>query len=281
MLHCVPRTTSTVSGAVEATSRRSKGIQTTGLGTRAVWRDEFYRQGPRLTGGCWSAGIYGRVPCFFSVAAKPNGKALTDDIRGDGREQGSDIRVVQTVAPPAGFLFDFSSGFCSSAWATLAVYYSNLPWAWLRLVLAAGFAAFSVWSIWIARRPRMRLGVLGLLAIVVVWFISIRPSHDRPWRPEVAVMPRAIIDGDRVRLTGFRNFDYKSRDDFTVRYEEREVSLAHLTSVDLFIGYRRVGPVGHTFVSFNFDNAPRVHLDRNAAGGGRRLRADRLDVQAI
>ena len=51
-----------------------------------------------------------------------------------------------------------------------------------------------------------------------------QPSHDRPWRPEVAVMPRAFIDGDRVRITGVRNFEYRSRDDFTVRYEEREVS---------------------------------------------------------
>ena len=49
-------------------------------------------------------------------------------------------------------------------------------------------------------------------------------SHDRNWRPEVAVMPRAVIDGDGVRLTGVRNFDYRSRNDFTVRYEEREVS---------------------------------------------------------
>jgi hypothetical protein len=29
---------------------------------------------------------------------------------------------------------------------------------------------------------------------VVAWWISIRPSHDRNWRPEVAVMPRAVID---------------------------------------------------------------------------------------
>ena len=49
-------------------------------------------------------------------------------------------------------------------------------------------------------------------------------------------MPRAIIDGDRVRITGFRNFEYRSTDDFTVRYEEREVS--HLAS-DL-AGFLRV-----------------------------------------
>jgi hypothetical protein len=104
----------------------------------------------------------------------------------------------------------------------------------------------------------MRVAFAGLFLVVLLWFVSIRPSFDRPWRPEVAVMPRAIINGDRVRLTGFRNFDYRSTDDFTVRWEEREVSLAHLTSLACFISYWSVGPVGHTFVSFVFDNAPPV-----------------------
>ncbi len=143
-------------------------------------------------------------------------------------------------------------------WATLALYYSNLPWPWLRLLLAIAFAAFGIWALWLTRRPRMRLVFAGLFLCMLVWFISIRPSHDRPWRPEVAVMPRAEIDGDRVRLTGVRHFEYRTRDDFTVRYEEREVSLAHLTSVDLYVSYWQVGPVGHTLVSFNFDNAPPV-----------------------
>lgn len=95
----------------------------------------------------------------------------------------------------------------------------------------------------------MFLGVVG-------WWISISPSHDRPWRPEVAVMPRAFIDGDRVRITGVRNFDYASRNDFTVRYEEREVLLSHLTGIDFYVSYWSEGLVGHTFLSFMFDNAP-------------------------
>jgi hypothetical protein len=143
-------------------------------------------------------------------------------------------------------------------WASLAIYYSNLPWAWVRVVLAVAFATFSAWALWLTHKPRMRVVFAGLFLVVLLWFISIRPSFDRQWRPEVAVMPRAIIDGERVRFTGYRNFDYRSTEDFTVRWEEREVSLAHLTSVDLFISYWSVGPVGHTFVSFGFDNAPPV-----------------------
>lgn len=68
-------------------------------------------------------------------------------------------------------------------------------------------------------------------------------------------MPRAIINGDRVRLVGCRNFDYRSTDDFNARYEDREVSLTNLVSVDLFISYWHPGVVAHTFVSFCFDNA--------------------------
>jgi hypothetical protein len=56
---------------------------------------------------------------------------------------------------------------------------------------------------------------------------SLRSFPFRPLRWEVAVMPRAVVDGDHVRLTGVRNFDYRTRNDFTVSYEEREVLLSH------------------------------------------------------
>jgi hypothetical protein len=151
-----------------------------------------------------------------------------------------------------------------AVWATLAIYFSNLPWAWLRVVLAVTFAAFGIWALWLTHRPQMRWAFAALFVVVLVWFLSIRPSQDRPWRPEVAVMPRAIVDGDRVRFKGLRFFDYRSRDDFTVRYEEREVLLSHLTAVDFFLSYWKVGPVGHTFVSFCFDNAPPVCISIEA-----------------
>ena len=146
------------------------------------------------------------------------------------------------------------------AWATLAIHYSNLPWAGVRLGLAIAFAAFAIWALWLSRRRHMQAAVVALFLGVVAWWLSIAPSHHRNWRPEVAVMPRAIIDGDRVRLTGVRNFDYRSRNEFTVRYEEREISLSRLTNLDFYVSYFTDGPVAHTFVSFIFSDAPPLSI---------------------
>lgn len=155
-----------------------------------------------------------------------------------------------------GFLFKLGI----IAWASLAIYYSNLPWLSLRLTLAIAFALFGIWALLFTHRRRITLLYAVLFIGILLWWTTILPSHNRHWRPEVAVMPTAIINGDTVRLTGFRNFEYRSRNDFTIRYEDREVSLPHLIGVDFYISYWMPGPVGHTFISFLFDNAEPVSI---------------------
>jgi hypothetical protein len=150
-------------------------------------------------------------------------------------------------------------------WTALAIYYSNLPWPELRLGLAAGFVAFAIWAFWLSRQRRMPAVVAFALVLgVVAWWLTITPSHDRNWRPEVAVMPRAFIEGDRVRLTGVRNFDYRSPSDFTVRYEERDIALSHLIGLDFYVSYWSKGLIAHTFVSFVFDDASPLSISIEA-----------------
>ena len=152
------------------------------------------------------------------------------------------------------------------AWATLAIYYSNLPWPELRLGLAVVFAAFAVWALWLSPRRRDRVAFILVFAGVVAWWIAIPPSHDRNWRPEVAVMPRAFIDGDRVQITGVRNFEYRSRNDFTVRYEERELSLSHLSGLDFYVSYWTEGLVGPHLRELHLrQRAAAEHLHRDTA----------------
>ena len=59
-----------------------------------------------------------------------------------------------------------------TAWASLAIYYSNLPWPGLRLALAVAFAAFAVWALWLSRRRRMP-------AALVVLFLGVVGVVDR------------------------------------------------------------------------------------------------------
>lgn len=162
-----------------------------------------------------------------------------------------------------GLVFLFT--FLVLSWATLALYWSNLPWAWLRLLLAIAFAAFGIYALWWKRSRRTYLvfAVLFHLAVVVL-YVSIQPSFDRAWQKDVAVLPQALRDGDRVLLKNFRNFDYRSTTDFTPRYESREVLLSHLTSLDFYVSYWMPLPVAHTFLSFNFDNAPPVCISIEA-----------------
>ena len=144
------------------------------------------------------------------------------------------------------------------SWGSLAIYYSNIPWAWLRLVMSFAFLTFGIYTFFWAKKSRNYLVFAGLYLCLLAWWVTIQASDNRPWRQEVAVMPRAYINGDSIRITGFRNFDYQSTNDFTVRYEEREVLLSHLDSVSFYISYWMPGPVAHTFLSFEFDNAPPI-----------------------
>jgi hypothetical protein len=140
------------------------------------------------------------------------------------------------------------------AWGVFAIYYSNLPWLPARLLLVVAFGAAGVCALWAVRSASWRWTFAVAFAALLVWWINIPPSNDRDWRLEVAREPRAIINGDRVRLENFRHFVFRSRDDFDVRYEVREIDVSRIVSADLFISYWSVGPVGHTFLSFNFDD---------------------------
>lgn len=157
-------------------------------------------------------------------------------------------------------IIKFFFKFLLICWGSLALYYSNLPWFWPRIALAIIFALLGIWSLWFALGRRATMIFAALYIGLIAWWITILPSHDRPWKPEVAVMPRATIDGDTIHLTGVRDFEYRTRHDFTVRYEDRDVLLDHLIGLDFYISYWMPGPIGHTFVSFIFDNAPPVSV---------------------
>src|SRR5690606_15647890 len=141
----------------------------------------------------------------------------------DGVSVGRSRRMAYYAARTPGFLFRV----LLILWAALAIHFSNLPWPPVRTALAIAFAIFSIWVLWFSGTRRRNVIFSAAFAAVVAWWIAILPSHDRNWRPEAAVLPHAIVDGDIVRIENVRDFEYRSREDFTPRYMTREVRLSH------------------------------------------------------
>jgi hypothetical protein len=102
-----------------------------------------------------------------------------------------------------------------------------------------------------ARRPAL-LAFGAVLAVVVVLWQTTRPSNDRAWQPDVAVLAEASFDGDLVTVRNIRNFEYRSETDFTPAYYDRTFDLRRLDRVDLIAVYWAGPAIAHLFVSFGF-----------------------------
>jgi Domain of unknown function (DUF4105) len=145
---------------------------------------------------------------------------------------------------------------CAAAWCAGLVYFTGpggqdarVAGAFVPVILGLG-AIVTLFD-----RRWARSGVLAfavMFGVLLAWWSTITPSNDREWRPEVAVLPHATIAGDLVTVYGIRNFEYRSEDDFTPRYEERTYDLRKLDSVDLVSAYWMGPAIAHLFVTFGF-----------------------------
>jgi len=143
-----------------------------------------------------------------------------------------------------------------TAWAALAIRYSDLPSARVlaTLFVVATLLAFAV----LPRRGRTLVGFLIAFALVVVWWRHIPASNDRDWQPEVSRLAYADIDGDHVTIHNIRNFDYRSETDFTPRWYDATFDVSQLQSVDLIASYWMGDAIAHIFVSFGFADGRHV-----------------------
>lgn len=95
--------------------------------------------------------------------------------------------------------------------------------------------------------------VLGTVAYVAL-IISVRPSNDRDWALDQAILPYAEINSNQVFVHNIRNFSYTSTHDYTPNYYDKTFDLDKIKNVyfvvEPFSGY--VG-AAHTFLSFEFE----------------------------
>jgi hypothetical protein len=88
-------------------------------------------------------------------------------------------------------------------------------------------------------------------AFAIAWS-TVKPSNDRDWQADVAVLPYATFDGERVTIHNIRNFDYRSETDYTPRYYDKTFDLRDLDTADLITSYWMGDAIAHVMISFGF-----------------------------
>ena len=135
----------------------------------------------------------------------------------------------------AALYFDLLSGSLCDAWQRPA---TGSP-CWGRCWLSADAAKGSQFA---SRR----------FALVLAWWLTLKPSNDRAWQPDVAQTAWAEIDGDHVTIHNVRNCDYRTEGDYTPRWETRSFDLSQIRGMDIFLTYWGSPWIAHPIVSFQF-----------------------------
>lgn len=147
---------------------------------------------------------------------------------------------------------------CAALWAFGALWF-DLPAVLVPRLWAAIFAALVVAAgVWLRPRWRARLAMAVMFLLVLAWWLSLKPQQFRDWKPEVAQTAHAEIEGDIITLHNVRNFDYRTENDFTPRWETRRLDLRNLRGSDVFINFWGSPYMAHPIISFDFGPDGRI-----------------------
>ena len=138
------------------------------------------------------------------------------------------------------------------AWASGALYF-DFPKAGPFAAILFVIALLAI-VIFVRRKLLKLVIVFGAFAIVVSWWLTLKPSNDRPWQPDVDRTAWADINGDEVTIHNVRNCDYRTATDFTPQWETRTVRISQITGMDLAINYWGSPWIAHPIVSFQFSD---------------------------
>ena len=159
------------------------------------------------------------------------------------------MRVIKYIA----WILVWLAALVCTTWAFGALYF-DFPKAGVFAAFAFLLAVFAA-VIFVRGKLLMLAIIFGAFAAVVCWWLTLKPSNDGAWQPDVAQTAWADINGDEVTIHNVRNCEYRTETDFTPRWEPRTVRLSHITGMDVAINYWGSPWIAHPIVSFQFGDA--------------------------
>lgn len=140
-----------------------------------------------------------------------------------------------------------------AAWGLLAISYSPGRHLIRRLIASLVYGLIAIYAL-VANSLLSVAVFIAAFVILIIWWRTIKPSNDRDWQRDVAVLATADVEGDLVTVHSVRNLDYRSETDFTLRYYDKTYDLGRLTAVDLMSVYWMGPAIAHVFLSFVFED---------------------------
>jgi hypothetical protein len=156
---------------------------------------------------------------------------------------------------------------------------TTIMWFILALLTLWAVAALYVdFRIAALRIPATLIYVLGMIAIllkfrgsrwaaalclvgfcsVLAWWLTLKPSNEGNWQPDVARTAWAEIDGDRVTIHNLRNCDYRTETDYANCWSDRTLNLSQIRAADMFLTNWGIPFASHPIVSFQFGDNEHV-----------------------
>ena len=148
-----------------------------------------------------------------------------------------------------------------AVWGAFALWYQAPGGTTGKILGIAVWSAFSIAMIVVIWQARIAVGLLMfslVFAALLVWWVRLAPSNDGEWADDVARITSGTIDGSHITLQNVRNFDWRSKTDYTQRWETRSYDLDRLRSVDMIMSYWGLPAIAHMLISFGFDDGSHV-----------------------
>lgn len=148
------------------------------------------------------------------------------------------------------------------AWGALALWFQvpvDMPA--IRASVAALWVVLTSLALirgWRKRRWGGLVLVAIAFAVLLGWWSTLQPSNDRDWADDVAHTTTGTVQGNIVTLSHVRDFDWRSENHYTPKWETRSYDLDRLKSVDMILSYWMGPAIAHTLVSFGFDDGEQL-----------------------
>jgi hypothetical protein len=83
---------------------------------------------------------------------------------------------------------------------------------------------------------------------------SVKPSNERVWSSDQAIMPVVYLEGEKAEIQNIRNARYRTIDDYDLDYYDKTFDLRKIKSVDfIVVPFNDTPGIAHTMISFGFE----------------------------